>query len=144
MLLIDLVIIKIMKLIKFLFFVLVLPLSYAETTWKDVVWLKGDHKSNIYYGSGYLLNNSGVFHVYIMNDIPRSDIIGAAESMVTEVQGDCASKEFSLVGSLFFSGEKATGAPVGSMDGDFYVRRMSRQSKFYNIFKSICGKKFPL
>lgn len=129
-----------MKLIQLLVLLLVTSMSYAGTAWKDVVWLKAGREPNLYYSAQYLIED-GVFRVYVMRNLPESEIIGAPESEVTEVQGSCTRKEFSLMGTAFFSGEKATGMLVDSINGDLYRRRMTPQSEFYAIFKSICGMK---
>lgn len=108
-------------------------------TWKS---FKSDGKEIFVRTNGFFYtkerySNYG-FRTYIVTNLPASQIVGAPQSVMNQVEGNCETKTFHVLGSLFFAGKDRTGVVVQNMPAENVERRLVKNSPFEKAFDFLC------
>jgi hypothetical protein len=89
-------------------------------------------------GTGGLPKGSG-FHTYMITDMPESDIVGAPQSMMTEIEGICGTRVFHIAGFMLYSGKHGSrGLPLGDFPQEQFERKVTPDSPFERAFNMLC------
>ncbi len=78
------------------------------------------------------------FRTNVVSNMPESGIVGAPQSVMTEVEGDCAAKTFHISRSIFFAGKNRSGMAMDSSDPENYIRKLLPNSPFEGVFIVLC------
>lgn len=105
----------------------------------DAKWQRvhSDDRQEILVMTNGIVSRSG-FHTYIVENLPESDIVGAAQSVMTEVEGSCETRHYHVRGSLFFEGKNRTGMPMEDTDSEEFERKLIPGSPFEKAFDLLC------
>jgi hypothetical protein len=79
------------------------------------------------------------FHTYIVANLPESDIVGAPQSVMNDVEGNCETRHYHLLGSLFFAGKNRSGMAMDSTSPEDVERKLVPNSPFEKAFDMLCG-----
>jgi hypothetical protein len=79
------------------------------------------------------------FVTYIVADLPESTIVGAPQSVMHNVEGNCETRHFSVLGSLFFAGKNRSGVAMHDMPPENIERTLVPNSPFEKAFDMLCG-----
>ncbi|WP_445367204.1 hypothetical protein ACH5Y9_19125 [Methylomonas sp. BW4-1] len=79
------------------------------------------------------------FHTYIVANLPESDIVGAPQSVMNEVEGNCETRTFHLRGSLFFAGKNRSGMAMEDTPPENFERKLVSNSPFEKAFDMLCN-----
>jgi hypothetical protein len=89
-------------------------------------------KTNGYY-------SGGVLHTYIVANLPESDIVGAPQSVMNDVEGNCTTRHYHVLGSLFFAGKNRSGMAMESTPPEDVERKLVPNSPFEKAFDMLCN-----
>jgi hypothetical protein len=78
------------------------------------------------------------FHTYIVANLPESTIVGAPQSVMHEVEGDCETRHYHVLGHLFFAGKNRSGVAMQSMPPEDVERNLVPNSPFEKAFDMLC------
>jgi hypothetical protein len=78
------------------------------------------------------------FATYIVANLPESDIVGAPQSIMYQVDGNCETRHYSVLGSLSFSGKNRSGTPSESTPPENVERKLVPSSPFEKAFDMLC------
>lgn len=78
------------------------------------------------------------FRTYIVANLPESTIVGAPQSVMHEVEGNCEARHYSVLGSLFFSGKNRSGVAMQDMPPENIERTLVPNSPFEKAFDTLC------
>jgi hypothetical protein len=78
------------------------------------------------------------FDTYIVANLPESDIVGAPQSIMHEVEGDCETRTYHVLGSLFFAGKNRSGVAMQDMPPQEVERTLVPNSPFEKAFDMLC------
>jgi hypothetical protein len=78
------------------------------------------------------------FHTYIVANLPESDIVGAPQSIMHEVEGNCETRTYHKLGSLFFAGKNRSGTAMKEMPPEDLERKSVPGSSFEKAFDMLC------
>lgn len=78
------------------------------------------------------------FHTYIVANLPESSIVGASQSVLNEVEGNCETRHYHVLYSLFFAGKNRSGMPTGSLPPENVERKLISNSPFEKAFNMLC------
>ncbi|WP_132038634.1 surface-adhesin E family protein [Iodobacter fluviatilis] len=110
----------------------------------DDVWQKVQSSGKEIYvkTNGFFYDKehySGVgFHSYIVANLPESNIIGAPQSVMNDVEGNCETRTFHVLGTLFFAGKNRSGVALNSMPPENIERNLVVNSPFEKAFNLLC------
>lgn len=79
------------------------------------------------------------FHTYIVANLPESSIVGAPESVMNDVEGNCEARRYHVLGTLFFAGKNRSGVAMKSLPGDSVERKLIAGSAFEKAFDLLCA-----
>lgn len=111
---------------------------------KDEVWQKiqsGGREIYVQTNGFYYTkeNYSGYgFHTYVVANLPESDIVGAPESVMNDVEGNCESRTYHVLGSLFFAGKNRSGMAMHKTPSENVERKLALNSPFEKAFDLLC------
>ena len=82
----------------------------------------------------------GQFQTLIVQNLPESNIVNAPQSAETVVWGNCQSKTYEYMGSVFYQGKMRSGPPTGDdpTPPEGVTRRVEPDSPMDHIFHVIC------
>lgn len=78
------------------------------------------------------------FATYIVANLPESTIVGAPQSVMHQVEGNCETRHYSVLGSLFFAGKNRSGMPMESTPPENVERKLVPNSPFEKAFDMLC------
>ena len=78
------------------------------------------------------------FHTFIVANLPESDIVGAPQSVMNDVEGNCEARTFHVLGSLFYAGKNRSGVPMQSLPAEEIERKVVPNSHFEKAFDMLC------
>ena len=78
------------------------------------------------------------FATYIVANLPESTIVGAPQSVMHQVEGNCETRHYSVLGSLFFVGKNRSGMPMESTPPENVERKLVPNSPFEKGFDMLC------
>ena len=64
------------------------------------------------------------FHTYIVANLPESDIVGAPQSIMHDVEGNCETRTYHKLGTLFFAGKNRSGVAMKQLPPDNVERTL--------------------
>lgn len=70
----------------------------------------------------------------------ESDVVGAPRSMAIKIYGSCSQRVFTNQGVALFSGRYRAGYPVGTLEADNIIRKVTPGSMIDKLFKKECAK----
>jgi hypothetical protein len=78
------------------------------------------------------------FDTYIVANLPESTIVGAPQSVINEVEGNCETRTFHVLGSLFFAGKNRSGVAMKNLPPEDVERKLVPNSPFEKAFDMLC------
>ena len=78
------------------------------------------------------------FHTYIVANLPESTIVGAPQSVMNDVEGNCETRHYHVLGSLFFAGKNRSGMAMESTPPENVERKLVPNSPFEKAFDMLC------
>lgn len=108
--------------------------------WQKV---QGDNGQEIYVITNGAYNQPGccsakMFGTYFVANLPDSDIVGAPQSVMTGVEGDCETRLYHVTGSLFFAGKNRSGMPMENTEQEEFERKLIPGTPFEKAFELLC------
>ncbi len=82
--------------------------------------------------------SGGMFHTYIVANLPESTIVGAPRSVMNDVEGNCGTRHYHVLGSLFFAGKNRSGMAMQSTPPEDVERKIVSNSPFEKAFDMLC------
>jgi len=103
---------------------------------KDDVWKKAP-------GTEIYVKTNGVYSYHyfrtdIVTNLPESNIVGAPQSVMTEVEGKCDERTFHVAGVLFFAEKNRGGVMMNSLPPEEIIRKVAKGSSFEKVFNMLC------
>lgn len=83
------------------------------------------------------------FHTVMIVNLPESDIVGAPQSERIQVEGECESRTYQIMGVLPYSGKNGGGLPdVDSAvtEPEGVLRKVTADSPIWHVFDLVCKK----
>lgn len=111
---------------------------------KDDVWEKVESQGRFIYvkTNGFYYRKpqySGYgFHTYIVSNLPDSTIVGAPQSVMNDVEGNCETRTFHVLGSVFFAGKNRDGVAMYNLPAERVERKLVKYSPFEKAFDMLC------
>lgn len=86
------------------------------------------------------LPSTGVFQTAVVEDLPESDIVDGPQSAMVQITGDCASRTYTIEGTLPYSGKMRAGVPMVNLaiGGEDVVRRVIPGTLIEHVFSIVC------
>jgi hypothetical protein len=78
------------------------------------------------------------FATYIVANLPESTIVGAPQSVMNSVEGNCQTRHYSELGSLFFADRNRSGLPMQKVPAENVERKLVPNSPFEKAFDMLC------
>ncbi|MFP9230887.1 hypothetical protein A0E43_19280 [Pectobacterium cacticida] len=78
------------------------------------------------------------FRTYIVANLPESTIVGAPQSVMNDVEGNCETRTFYMLGALFFAGKDRSGMTMQNMPPENVKRKLVKNSPFEKAFDMLC------
>jgi hypothetical protein len=78
------------------------------------------------------------FHTYIVANLPENTIVGAPQSVMHEIEGNCEMRHYHVLGHLFFAGKNRSGVAMHSMPPEDVERTLVPNSPFEKAFDMLC------
>ncbi len=78
------------------------------------------------------------FATYIVANLQESTIVGAPQSVMNSVEGNCETRHYSALGSLFFAGKNRSGLPMQDVPAENVERTLVPNSPFEKAFDMLC------
>jgi len=88
--------------------------------------------STVEHHSGY------GFHTYIITNLSESTIIGTPQSVMNDVEGNCETRHYSVLGSLFFAGKNRSGPAMQNLPAENAERTLVPNSPLEKAFDMLC------
>jgi hypothetical protein len=63
------------------------------------------------------------FHTYIVTNLPESTVVGAPQSVMNDVEGNCSTRTFHVLGTLFFAGKNRSGEAMKELSAEGVERK---------------------
>jgi len=79
------------------------------------------------------------FHTYIVANLPESSIVGAPKSVMNDVEGNCETRTFHVLGTLFFTGKNRSGVAMKNLPAENVERKVIPGSAFEKAFDMLCA-----
>ncbi len=95
-------------------------------------------KTNGFYYTKPSYSSYG-FHTYLVANLPESSIVGAPQSVMNDVEGNCETRTFHVLGTLFFTGKNRSGVAMKSLPGESVERKLVPGSAFDKAFDVLCA-----
>lgn len=84
-------------------------------------------------------NNSRYgFVTNVVTDLPESDIVGAPESVLKQVEGNCDIRQYSVLGTIYYGGKARSGFPSEPLPAENVVKKVIPGSGFEQAFDVLC------
>ena len=83
-------------------------------------------------------HSGGVFYTYIVANLPESSIVGAPQSVMNDIEGNCETRHYHVRGSLFFTGRNRSGMATESTPPEDFERQLVPNSPFKKAFDMLC------
>jgi hypothetical protein len=83
-------------------------------------------------------HSGGVFYTYIVANLPESTIVGAPQSVMHDIEGNCETRHYHVRGSLLFSGKNRSGMAMESTPPEDFERKLVPNSPFEKAFEMLC------
>lgn len=121
------------------------PLSDEHTIGStDDIWQKIQSdgreihvKTNGFYYTKERYSGYG-FRTHIVANLPESTIVGAPQSVMNDVEGNCETRTFHVLGALFFAGKDRSGMAMQNMPPENIERKLVKNSPFEKAFDMLC------
>ena len=78
------------------------------------------------------------FKTHIVANLPESTIVGAPQSVMNDVEGNCQTRTFHVLGSLFFAGKNRSGMAMENIPPEEFERKLVPSSPFEKAFDMLC------
>jgi hypothetical protein len=78
------------------------------------------------------------FHTYVVANLPESDIVGAPQSVMNDVEGNCETRTYHVLGALFFAGKNRSGTALHNTSPESVERKLIPNSPFEKAFNLLC------
>lgn len=104
-----------------------------DETWKKV---QSDGREIYVRTNGFYAGKT--FRTFVVTNLPESTIVGAPQSVMNEVEGNCSTQQFHVLGSLFFAGKNRSGAATNSLPAENVERKLVPNSPFAKAFDMLC------
>lgn len=78
------------------------------------------------------------FHTYIGSNLPESTVVGAPESVITDIEGNCQTRHYHVLGSLYYQGKNRSGIPMQSTPAEDFERKLVPGSVLEKAFDMLC------
>ena len=110
----------------------------------DDVWqvVKAGKKEAFVKTNGYYFDrknySSPGFHTYIVTNLPESNIVGAPQSMMNDVEGGCRENTYHILGTVFFAGKDRSGLAMNQLPPEEIIRKVTPNSLFAKAFGVLC------
>jgi hypothetical protein len=85
---------------------------------------------------------SSGFHTVMIVNLPESDIVDAPQSERIQVEGECQSRTYQIMGVLPYSGKNGGGMPVesGATEPEGVLRKVMPDTQIWSVFNLVCKK----
>jgi len=110
----------------------------------DDVWQKFESggkeiyvKTNSFFYDKKHYSGTG-FHTYLVANLPESNIVGAPQSVMNDLEGNCETRTFHVLGTLFFAGKDRSGVAMKAMPAENIERKLVPKSAFEKAFDMLC------
>jgi len=94
-------------------------------------------KTNGFYYDKKRYSGTG-FRTYIIANLPESNIVGAPQSVMNEIEGNCETRTFHVIGTLFFASKNRSGTVMNNMPPENIVRKLVPNSPLEKAFDLLC------
>lgn len=94
-------------------------------------------KTNGFYYTKESYSGYG-FRTYIVANLPESNIVGAPQSIMHDVEGNCETRTFHKLGSIFFAGKNRSGVAIQNMPPEEIEKKLVPNSPFEKAFDLLC------
>jgi Surface-adhesin protein E len=105
----------------------------ADDKWQTV---QSDGQEIFVMTNGYY--SGSVFRTYIVANLPESDVVGAPQSVMHEIEGNCETRRYHVLGHLFFAGKNRSGMAMESTPPEDFERELVPNSPFEKAFDMLC------
>jgi hypothetical protein len=92
----------------------------------------------IYVMTNVGFSQGGIVVMYIVENLPESDIVDAPQSVEYDIWGNCAARQYTVIASLFYSGKNRGGYPVGDTGAEDVERKAIPGSPLEKAFDMLC------
>jgi hypothetical protein len=94
-------------------------------------------KTNGFYYTKKRYSSYG-FHTNIVTNLPESTIVGAPQSVMNDVEGNCETRRFHVLGALFFAEKNRSGMAMKNLPAENVERKLVKDSPFEKAFDMLC------
>ncbi len=92
----------------------------------------------IYAMTNVGFSQGGIVVMYIVENLPESDIVDAPQSVEYDIWGNCAARQYTVISSLFYSEKNRGGYPVGDTGAEDVERKVIPGSPLEKAFDMLC------
>jgi hypothetical protein len=92
----------------------------------------------IYVMTNVGFSQGGIVVMYIVENLPESDIVDAPQSVEYDIWGNCAARQYTVISSLFYSEKNRGGYPVGDTGAEDVERKVIPGSPLEKAFDMLC------
>jgi hypothetical protein len=78
------------------------------------------------------------FRTYVVANLPESTIVGAPQSIMHDVEGNCETRQYHVLGTRFFAGKNRSGIAMKDMPPDEVERKLAPNTPFEKAFDMLC------
>ena len=90
----------------------------------------------------YVVTNGGhsgyVFNTFVVANLPESTIVGAPQSVMHRIEGNCETRHYHVLGTLFYAGKNRGGMPMESLPPENVERKLVPNSPLEKAFDMLC------
>lgn len=85
---------------------------------------------------------SGYFRTNIVVNLPESDVLGAPQSELIQIEGNCQSRTVTILGALPYAGKNRSGLPMVDLESgpEGVVRKVEPNTPMQTVFNVVCAK----
>lgn len=83
-----------------------------------------------HFGYGFVTN--------IVANLPESTIVGAPQSVMVQLEGNCESQHYSVLGSIFFEGKNRGGVAIETTPAENVEKKLVPGSPIEKAFNMLC------
>jgi len=93
----------------------------------------------IYVMTNVGFSQDGTVVMYVVENLPESDIVDAPQSVEYDIWGNCAARQYTVIDSYFFSKKNRGGYPVGDTGAENVERKVIPGSSLEKAFDMLCN-----
>jgi hypothetical protein len=94
--------------------------------------------TDLYAMTNVGFSQGGIVEMYIVENLPESDIVGAPQSVEYDIWGTCAARQYTVVSSLFYSEKNRGGYPMEDTGIEGVERKVIPGSAREKAFDMLC------